>query len=232
MFSSRWKDTEARRQRSKVTSGVAGGWERSRCPRLRFPESLFDMRTLFSCWPLFTDPRIAQSSAQCLVSSNSGRVSAVAAAAAMWGTDTTCDHRLDKTSSSTEIEVNVCLSSAFSSATKRCHLNIYLSSSVSVLIFMTWQVSRYLTLCVYPTLRVHTRWPDAGDQIIYSTKKGYNKTTIDKSRRAVQYTEQRLAELSQSLIQVYNTIVMQRILDTGLPLLYTLAVVTPDAVCG
>ena len=171
VFSSRWKDTEARRQRSKATSGVAGGWERSRCPRLRFPESLFDMRTLFSCWPLFTDPRIAQSSAQCLVSSNSGRVSAVAAAAAMWGTDTTCDHRLDKTSSSTEIEVNVCLSSAFSSATKRCHLNIYLSSSVSVLIFMTWQVSRYLTLCVYPTLRVHTRWPDAGDQIIYSTKK-------------------------------------------------------------
>ena len=160
MFSSRWKYTEARRQRSKATSGVAGGWERSRCPRLRFPESLFDMRTLFSCWPLFTDPRIAQSSAQCLVSSNSGRVSAVAAAAAMWGTDTTCDRRLDKTSSSTEIEVNVCLFSAFSSATKRCHLNIYLSSSV--LIFMTWQVSRYLTLCVYPTLRVHS----LGDQML------------------------------------------------------------------
>ena len=94
VLSSRWKDTEARRQRSKVTSGVAGGWERSWCPLLRFPESLFDMRTLFSCWPLFTDPPIAAEFSPGLVSSNSGRVSAVAAGAAMWGPDTTCDHRL------------------------------------------------------------------------------------------------------------------------------------------
>ena len=93
--------------------------------------------------------------------------------------------------------------------------------------------SIYISNCVciqhYVSTHSVTRcwWPD---YLLY--KKGYNKTTIDKSRRAVQYTEQRLAELSQSLIQVYNTIVMQRILDTGLPLLYNPAVVTPDAVCG